>query len=166
MIDRVQGVAIVISIALLLMVLELVRRRKLIEEHSLLWIAGSLVLLALSVWRGFLDSAAALLGIYYPPSLVLMGLVLLIFVALLALSVILSGQQRRIESLTEESAVLAAEIRDLRSTSSEPTAQVVAGAAGDRRQPRRERAAPGPNGVSQIEGHDREPPAKRVHPSR
>ena len=137
MIDRVQLIAIVISVLLLLVVLELVRRRKLVEEYSLLWIAGSLVLLALSIWRGFLDTAAALLGIYYPPSLVLMGLVLLFFVALLVLSVILSGQQRRIESLTEESAVLAAEIRDLRGSTTEPTSQVVAGALGDGDQTRR-----------------------------
>ena len=113
-IDRVQLVAIAISVLLLVAVIELVRRRRLVEEYSIIWILGALVLLAASVWRGFLDTAAQFLGIYYPPSLVLMGLVLLFFVALLALSVVLSRQQRQIESLTEETAVLGAEIRDLR----------------------------------------------------
>lgn len=107
-------VAIAISVLLLVAVIELVRRRRLVEEYSIIWILGALVLLAASVWRGFLDTAAQFLGIYYPPSLVLMGLVLLFFVALLALSVVLSRQQRQIESLTEETAVLGAEIRDLR----------------------------------------------------
>ena len=113
-IDRVQVAAIAVSVLLLLVVLELVRRRKLVEEYSIIWILGALVLLAASVWRGFLDAAAEFLGIYYPPSLLLMGLVLLYFVALLAMSVVLSRQQRQIESLTEETAVLAAEIRDFR----------------------------------------------------
>ena len=115
MTDRVQVFAIAISVALLLVVLELVRRRKLAEDYSIIWILGALILLVLSVWRGLLDSAAAFVGIFYPPSVLLMGLVLLVFVALLAMSVILSRQRRQIESLTEESAVLAAEIRDLRS---------------------------------------------------
>ena len=116
--DRVQVVAIAISVALLLVVLELVRRRKLSENYSIVWILGALILLVFSVWRGLLDSVAALVGIFYPPSVLLMGLVLLVFVALLAMSVVLSRQRRQIESLTEESAVLAAEIRDLRADGS------------------------------------------------
>ncbi len=116
--DRVQVVAIAISVALLLVVLELVRRRKLSEDYSIVWILGALILLVFSVWRGLLDSVAALVGIFYPPSVLLMGLVLLVFVALLAMSVVLSRQRRQIESLTEESAVLAAEIRDLRADGS------------------------------------------------
>ena len=116
--DRVQVVAIAISVALLLVVLELVRRRKLSEDYSIVWILGALILLVFSVWRGLLNSVAALVGIFYPPSVLLMGLVLLVFVALLAMSVVLSRQRRQIESLTEESAVLAAEIRDLRADGS------------------------------------------------
>ena len=69
MIDRVQLISIAISLLLLVAVLELVRRRRLVEEYSIIWILGALVLLAASVWRGFLDTAARFLGIYYPPSL-------------------------------------------------------------------------------------------------
>ena len=98
--------------------LELVRRRKLSEDYSIVWILGALILLVFSIWRGLLDSVAELVGIFYPPSVLLMGLVLLVFVALLAMSVVLSRQRRQIESLTEESAVLAAEIRDLRAAGS------------------------------------------------
>ena len=135
MIDRVQLISIAISVLLLVAVLELVRRRKLVEEYSIIWILGALVLLAASVWRGFLDTAAQFLGIYYPPSLILMGLVLLFFVALLALSVVLSRQQRQIESLTEETAVLGAEIRDLRPpTRAESTPQMIPSSRQDRSQ--------------------------------
>ena len=81
----------------------------------MVWIIGSLGLLALSVWRGLLDSAAQRFGVFYPPSLLLMGLVVFVFVGLLTFSVILSRQRRQIERLTEEAAVLGAEIRELRS---------------------------------------------------
>ena len=115
MIDRIQIAAILVSLGLLLLVLELVRRHKLVEEYSMVWIIGSLGLLALSVWRGLLDSAAQRFGVFYPPSLLLMGLVVFVFVGLLTFSVILSRQRRQIERLTEEAAVLGAEVRELRS---------------------------------------------------
>jgi hypothetical protein len=114
-VDRIQLVAIAISLTLLVTVVELVRRRKLVEEYSLLWIVAAVLLLALSVWRGLLDAAAARLGVFYPPSLLLLSLVLIVFGGLLWLSVVLSRQRRQIERLTEETAVLGAELRELRS---------------------------------------------------
>jgi NO-binding membrane sensor protein with MHYT domain len=112
--DRVQVVAIAVSVVLLMVVLELVRRRKLVEEYSLLWILGSLAILGLSIWRGLLDIAARELGVFYPPSLLLMLLVVSVFVALLWFSVVLSRQRQQIDRLVEETAILGAEIRDLR----------------------------------------------------
>lgn len=114
MIDRVQVIAIAVSVVLLMSVLELVRRRKLVEEYSLLWILGSIAVLALSVWRGMLDIAARELGIFYPPSLLLMLVIGIVFVGLLSFSVVLSRQRKQIERLMEETAILGAEIRDLR----------------------------------------------------
>lgn len=114
MIDRVQVIAIAVSVVLLMSVLELVRRRKLVEEYSLLWILGSIAILALSVWRGMLDIAARELGIFYPPSLLLMLVIGIVFVGLLSFSVVLSRQRKQIERLMEETAILGAEIRDLR----------------------------------------------------
>jgi hypothetical protein len=113
-IDRVQIIAIAVSVVLLMSVLELVRRRKLVEEYSLLWILGSIAILALSVWRGMLDIAARGLGIFYPPSLLLMLVIVIVFVGLLSFSVVLSRQRKQIERLMEETAILGAEIRDLR----------------------------------------------------
>jgi hypothetical protein len=112
--DRVQVVAVVVSLILLATVVELVRRRKLIEEYSIVWIICAVAMLALAIWRDLLDAAARRLGIFYPPSLLLMFVTGLVFVALLWFSVILSRQRRQIDRLMEESAVLAAEIRELR----------------------------------------------------
>jgi hypothetical protein len=121
MTDRVQLVAIGVSVLLLGAVIELVRRRKLVEEYSIVWIACALAMLALSVWRDLLDRSARLLGVFYPPSALLMVLVVLVFVALLWFSVILSRQRRMIERLMEETAVLAAELRDVENRSKRPS---------------------------------------------
>ena len=60
--------AIVISAGLLLLILELVRRKRLMERYALLWLFSTLLLLVLSVWSSLLNSLASALGISYPPS--------------------------------------------------------------------------------------------------
>lgn len=111
---RIQIVAIAGSGGFLLLVLELVRRRRLSEEYSALWIVGSLALLAASIRRDLIDRTAAWLGIYYGPAVLLLGLVVVVSAVLLWMSVILSRQQAQIDSLIEETAILSAELREHR----------------------------------------------------
>ena len=117
MTDRVQVFAIVGSVALLLLVLELVRRRQLAEEYSALWILSSLVLIGISVKRNVIDIVARWLGVYYPPAVLLLLLVGIIAMASLSFSVILSKQRRQLDRLIEENAILAAELREIREES-------------------------------------------------
>ena len=114
MTDRIQAVALTVSGVLLLAVLELVRRRKLTEEYSFLWILSSLGLLGVAVKRQTLDAVALWLGVYYPPTLLLLLLIFIVFVASLCFSVIVSRQRSQIERLMEETAILSAELRELR----------------------------------------------------
>jgi hypothetical protein len=120
MIERIQLVAITVSVVLLLVVLELVRRRKLTEEYSFLWILGSLVLVGVSIRRDVLDATARWLGVYYPPMVLLMLLILIVFVASLCFSVIVSRQRQQIERLIEDTAILSTELRTLREGPSPP----------------------------------------------
>lgn len=106
--------AIAFALALLGIVLELVRRRRLTEEHSLIWIAGAVALLVLSVWRNLLDSAARLVGVYYPPALLLLALTGFVFLVSLYFSVVISRQRQDIERMVEDVALLEAEVRRLR----------------------------------------------------
>ena len=114
MIDRIEIVAIVVSLVLLAAVLELVRRRKLTEEYSFLWILSSVALLVVSVKREILHAVARWLGVYYPPAVLLLLLIVMVFVASLCFSVIVSRQRQQIERLIEETAILSAELRELR----------------------------------------------------
>ena len=63
---RITLVSLIVSTLLLLLVLELVRRRRLQERYSLLWLAtgGSLFLLA--AWSDLLNRIASALGIRTP----------------------------------------------------------------------------------------------------
>jgi len=79
--DRIQIVALAVSVLLLLVVLELVRRRKLTEEYSFLWILSALALLILSARREILPAVARWLGVSYTPILLVMALIVMMFVA-------------------------------------------------------------------------------------
>ena len=97
---RIQIVAVVAAGALLLGVLELVRRRKLLERYALVWLFSAAVLLGLAAWAGLLTTIAETVGIRYPPSalfVIAFGFILLL---LLHFSIAVSR-------LTDQSKVLA-----------------------------------------------------------
>ena len=120
MTSAVQILAIAVSGLLLVLVLELVRRRKLTEEHSFIWIACALALLGLSIWRELMHTVAAWLGIFYPPMVLLLVLIFFVFVALLYFSVVISRQREQIEQLLIEVAVLSAREPEGRPEDDEP----------------------------------------------
>ena len=122
MTDAVQLVSIAVSVTLLAIVLELVRRRRLTEEYSFIWIVCGVALLVLSVWRRALDRAAAALDVHYPPALLLLALTFFVIVVSLYFSVLVSRQRQQIERLVEEVALLDGELRALRSEVRAPTA--------------------------------------------
>jgi hypothetical protein len=65
---RIQLVAIAASLVLLVIVLELVRRKRFLERYALLWLFSAIVLLLLSAWKELLENVATAIGIFYPPS--------------------------------------------------------------------------------------------------
>jgi hypothetical protein len=62
-------IAVAVTGGLILLILELVRRKRLMERYALLWLFSALVLLVLAAWKGLLTTIALTLGIHYPPSL-------------------------------------------------------------------------------------------------
>ena len=98
--SRVQIVSIVGALALLLVVLEMVRRRRLLERYALLWLLSALVILGLAVWRGALEQVASAVGIYSPPNA-------LFFIALGFVLVLLLHFSAAVSRLSDQSKVLA-----------------------------------------------------------
>ena len=97
---RVSLVAAGISFALLFVVLELIRTRRLRERYALLWLLTAGVLIVLSLWRSGLDTIAGLVGIHYAPSALFAVAAVFIVVVLLHYSTVISR-------LSDENAILA-----------------------------------------------------------
>jgi len=115
MLARVEIVAILGSLGLLAVVLELVRRKQLAEGYSLLWLLTAVVLLVLSLWRELLDVLAHLVGIFYPPTALFVvgfGFVLLI---LLHFSTVISKLCTQNKELAQRLAILSWRLQQLES---------------------------------------------------
>ena len=89
------------SVLLVLVVLELIRKRRLRERYALLWLATGVVLLVLSAWRDGLNTIAGWVGIEtYPPAVLFAVATLFILLVLLDYSTVISR-------LADQNAVLA-----------------------------------------------------------
>jgi predicted AlkP superfamily phosphohydrolase/phosphomutase len=118
-------IAIIFSIVLLLVIIQLIRKHKLREEYALIWLAASLSILFLSIFGGLTNLLATLFAVSYAPTLILVSGLLFALVVLLSQSVALSAQSNRVRDLAQSVALLEWQLRQLakgasNSTSPEP----------------------------------------------
>jgi len=110
--DLLKILAIVGSGTVLFLVIELVRRGRLKERYSLLWLFASGVLLVLSSSRDILKYISNMMGIYYPPSFLFLLAFLFLLLITLHFSVTISGLSEKNKRLAQELALLRREMRE------------------------------------------------------
>ena len=106
-------IAVLFSLTLLLVTLQLIRKHKLREEYALIWFAASLAIFIFSVFDGLIRTIAAQFGVTYAPTLVLVFGLLFCIVLLLAQTVMLSTQANRIRDLAQFVAMLESRLDQL-----------------------------------------------------
>jgi hypothetical protein len=137
---KAQVFAVIGTVLFLGLVVELVRRRRLVERYALLWMSTALLGVVLAVWNGGLNWLADRLGIISPVNaLFLIGLVA-VFGLLLNFSVAISRLSEETKILAQTVSRLDADLRALsgragngRSNGAEPeddAAEQRAGSAG------------------------------------
>lgn len=112
---RIQIAAILGSGLLLLLVFELVRRRRLLERYALLWLLSAIVLLGLAIWRGLLEDIAAVVGVAYPPNALFLTAFGFVLVLLLHYSIAVSRLTDQSKVLAQRQALRQKRVRDLES---------------------------------------------------
>lgn len=103
---RTQVLAVIAAAGLLLFVLELVRRRRLLERYALLWLFSATVLLALAAWKGALEQLASFIGIAYPPNALFAAAFFFVLALLLHFSSAVSRHSDQIKVLAQRVALL------------------------------------------------------------
>jgi hypothetical protein len=109
----VQIISIAVSLFILTIVIELIRRNHLKERYSLIWLAAAIVLLGFSIWRKLLDFIALKIGIYYPPSFLFLLAIAFLLILLLHFSTIVSSLSERNKRLAQEIGMLKTRMRDV-----------------------------------------------------
>jgi hypothetical protein len=110
--SSVQILSIVVSFGLAGFVLWLISRGRLREETALWWLAAAAGLLLFALRRDLLEWTAAALGIYYPPSVLLLGIVFAGTLLALHFSVSISDLNVQNKRLAQELALLAQRVED------------------------------------------------------
>ena len=103
---RAQIIAVIVTLAIFLFVLELVRRRRLVERYALLWMTAAFALLILAIWTDGLDVLKDLMGIEDAANAIFILAFGVAFLLLLNFSVVSSR-------LGEETKILAQEVASL-----------------------------------------------------
>ena len=114
MIDRSIVFTVGAAVIALLVVLELVRRRHLSEEYSLLWLGTAVVMLILGLWRDLLHNLAALVGIYDPSNLLFLLAGFFMLFIQLYFSTVITRLTRESKESAQQIARLRFELEQLR----------------------------------------------------
>lgn len=104
--NRITILSVCLSVVLLLYILEMVRRRRLREEYSILWLFGSGVILLLSVKQSWLIYLAQAVGIAYPPSFLFLLGILFIMLILIHFSIAISKLYQMNKRMAQDIALL------------------------------------------------------------
>ncbi len=103
---RQKILAILLSVGLIILIFELVRRRKLREEYSWLWMLTGVVIFVLVIWHDLLLLVTRLLGIALPASTIFLFGVFFLILINLYFSVKISTLITQVKELAQRQAIL------------------------------------------------------------
>lgn len=115
---RTRVFVILVGVAILLFILNLVRKKQLREQYSLLWIIASLVLCLSAVFIDGVEMASQLVGIYYPPAFLFLIAILMILVLQFHFSTVISSLREQNKALIQDVGILSSELAELQARTS------------------------------------------------
>ena len=101
-----QKLAVPVCLVLILIILELVRRKRLGVRYSLVWLGVTFAMLVLSLWGGLLNLIRASIGAVNPSSTLFFLGILFSLVILLHFSIKISEYSQQIRLLAKEIGLL------------------------------------------------------------
>ncbi|MDR3607048.1 MAG: DUF2304 domain-containing protein [Oligoflexia bacterium] len=112
--------AVLGCVVLFASIIELVRRDRLKERYSFLWLITTGVLITFILRRDWLEDFSRMLGVYYPPTALFLLLVFFMLLILVQFSTAISKLLTDKQSLVQSLGALEARVRELE-TDSDPS---------------------------------------------
>jgi len=111
---RIQYIAVSVSLLILFFVIELIRRKKIREDYSLIWFVFGIIFVVFSLWRNGLDIVSRILGIAYPPAAIFLILLMAVFALLIHYSIIITRLSESNKILAQAIGIIELELRRLK----------------------------------------------------
>jgi hypothetical protein len=111
---RAKIVAVVLAVAIFVFILNMVRRKKLKEEYSVLWVVLSALLVVLAAWSELLVRFTRLVGAQSSNSLIFFFGFVFVLLLLLSFTVRLSRASEENKEMAQRIALLQNEIDEIR----------------------------------------------------
>src|SRR3972149_1206270 len=115
MLIKIQIIVGMLSMILLLITFELIRKKRLREEYAILWLFTGIVVLVFSLWPEFLLSQffVRITGIFYLSAVVLIAFFFLLLIVL-HFSVVISKLTSQNKELAQRYAILELELKEVK----------------------------------------------------
>lgn len=110
--DRLDVTMLIVAGVNVVVILELVRRRRLHEKYALLWLSVGGFGIVLSLSRSVVDRFSLFVGVAYGPTVIFLAAILFLLFVCIQLSLEVSRLRDRTVRLAQEVGLLRAEIRD------------------------------------------------------
>jgi len=114
--------ALLVCIVVFAVTVAMVRRRKLREEYSVLWLATSVVMFVLVLRYEWLVALTDLIGAALPTTTLFLGAILFLMLIVMQFSIKLSELSDKVKNLAQENALLKAELQGRGSEGGGPVA--------------------------------------------
>lgn len=95
-------------------ILFLVRRQRLGNRHTLWWLCAVAGMLAIGLFPSSIDWVGERLGVHYPPVLLLVMALCLVFVKILTMDIEWARQETNLRIMAQKMAAFEAEMRELK----------------------------------------------------
>ncbi|MBF0487725.1 MAG: DUF2304 domain-containing protein [Nitrospirae bacterium] len=103
---------ILTGLLVVVIIFELVRRKKFREDLSILWFAVGFLIIGGAFADTLVNSLARMLGVGYPPVIIITFLILILIVSLMYFSLLISELKSRIKELTQKVAFIEYELNN------------------------------------------------------
>ncbi len=113
MVLRARFFFIILGLSVLFFVINLVRTKKLKEEHALLWLLMAVALVIAPLFIDVIDTVSFAIGIDYPPALIIVIALVCFALIFFQMSVTISRFSEQIKSLSQDLALARRRIQDL-----------------------------------------------------
>ncbi len=110
--NMIYYLAMAFSVVFLLFILNLVKKNKLDEKYSIVWIIFSLGILVISIFHDWVMGIALKLGVYYPPILLLLFAIMIEGIYIVHITITITKQNKMIIKLTQELAILKEKVEE------------------------------------------------------